>query len=862
MPKPFPSWILRILLAVLLGVGVFAAPPLEAGGRLVFSVLGPEQGFPTGMAICMAQDAEGFLWFGTENGLYRYEGGQARRFTVRDGLPSGYVQDLLATTDGSLWVSTLRGLVRFRAGRFEAAQFGDAAARAEPFLITLDGRGRCWAGNNRGLFVQGEGVHFDAAPLKPAWDLHAIAYGSSSGAIHLATSAGIKSIGSDGLVRTWSAADGLPAGALHLVAEDGQGRLWAGSGRSLRMLAKGGSRFVDRSAELGRSLSPNAAPYVDHDGSLWLPTQDGAVHVVDERFQALDRDRGLPFRWVRRILRDREGTAWIAGPSVARLLGGERVWNFALAKGGTGEIVWSILRGRDGRLRVGTDDGAARMEQSLLVRIPGTEGRRIKAMVEDAEGTLWLVSTIGPTLWLRSGERHAKPAPLGEFGSAAHVVARDSEGRIWIGHSRQGILRWDPAARRLVQEFGPDHAGVRALAGYEIQQDRHGRIWAGTSSGLRVRGTEGRWSGFTEKDGLRAQSVRGIAFQEDGTAWIHYQEPVGLTRVRLEDGRLQVLEHRTQREGLRSEAIYAVRVGADGRVWATSDQGLARLDPPLLLGRRDGMANEDCSIRALLVERDRVWVGTAGGLVRFDTGADPVTRPPPQAHLLQAAFGAERLEPPFAALEPVPYRDATAEFRFTAPEYRDEQDLRFQVRLVGLEPAWRDQESKVARWPLLPGGRYRFEVRAARGDGPFGAPAGLDFTVSPAWWNTGWAYALAVLALAAALRAFVRLRLASLARSKAQLELQVARRTEELQARNAELSSALGRVRQLSGLLPICAHCKKIRDDRGYWNQLEEYITEHSEAGFSHGICPDCIPLLYPELPVRPGAEAEGKAGP
>ncbi len=63
-----------------------------------------------------------------------------------------------------------------------------------------------------------------------------------------------------------------------------------------------------------------------------------------------------------------------------------------------------------------------------------------------------------------------------------------------------------------------------------------------------------------------------------------------------------------------------------------------------------------------------------------------------------------------------------------------------------------------------------------------------------------------------------------------------------------ELQKALGEVKQLSGILHICASCKKIRDDEGYWKQIEPYITSHSEAQFSHGICPECLKKLYPEL--------------
>lgn len=78
------------------------------------------------------------------------------------------------------------------------------------------------------------------------------------------------------------------------------------------------------------------------------------------------------------------------------------------------------------------------------------------------------------------------------------------------------------------------------------------------------------------------------------------------------------------------------------------------------------------------------------------------------------------------------------------------------------------------------------------------------------------------------------------------LQLALAQKNEELQAKNDELETALANVKTLSGLLPICANCKKIRDDSGYWHIVEEYIRSHSNANFSHGICPDCMKTLYP----------------
>jgi len=72
----------------------------------------------------------------------------------------------------------------------------------------------------------------------------------------------------------------------------------------------------------------------------------------------------------------------------------------------------------------------------------------------------------------------------------------------------------------------------------------------------------------------------------------------------------------------------------------------------------------------------------------------------------------------------------------------------------------------------------------------------------------------------------------------------------ELHRLNSELKKALAEVKQLRGILPICSSCKKIRDDEGYWRRIETYIKEHTDAEFSHGICPACAKKLFPEYPI------------
>jgi hypothetical protein len=80
-----------------------------------------------------------------------------------------------------------------------------------------------------------------------------------------------------------------------------------------------------------------------------------------------------------------------------------------------------------------------------------------------------------------------------------------------------------------------------------------------------------------------------------------------------------------------------------------------------------------------------------------------------------------------------------------------------------------------------------------------------------------------------------------------ELEELNAKLEDKVEERTRELKAAMSEIKQLSGMLPICSHCKKIRDDKGYWNHVEEYVSQHSEAVFSHGICPSCIQKIYPD---------------
>lgn len=91
----------------------------------------------------------------------------------------------------------------------------------------------------------------------------------------------------------------------------------------------------------------------------------------------------------------------------------------------------------------------------------------------------------------------------------------------------------------------------------------------------------------------------------------------------------------------------------------------------------------------------------------------------------------------------------------------------------------------------------------------------------------------------------------SLASDNELLEMRVKERTSELEKSVADLKKALAEINTLRGFIPICSNCKKIRDDEGYWQRIEEYIQDRSEAQFSHGLCPECAKQIYPKLNMK-----------
>jgi hypothetical protein len=253
----------------------------------------------------------------------------------------------------------------------------------------------------------------------------------------------------------------------------------------------------------------------------------------------------------------------------------------------------------------------------------------------------------------------------------------------------------------------------------------------------------------------------------------------------------------------------------------------------------DGLANRECSgsnPAGWKAPDGRLWFGTVGGVVSVDPARRRLNPHAPPVHV--EALHADGAPVPLSGEPALSPEVRQIEFQFTALSLFVPQRVRFRYKLDGYDPDWVDAgERRSAHYGRLPAGRYTFRVVACNNDEVWNDQgASLPLYRQPALVET-WAFRAGVLGLLALGAWSVhRLRVWQLQLRQAQLK--------------AEVEEAVARVRVLDGLLPICAWCKKIRDDKGYWNQLESYISGRSRAEFSHGICPDCMTTVRAGKPT------------
>ena len=531
-------------------------------------------------------------------------------WTTDHGLPSATVTAVRETRDGYVWLATYDGLARFDGTRFTVFTQADGLGNNGLRALCEDREGGLWIGTNGGGVVRlarGKFRRFtkaDGLPSDIVWSLHADV---RDGSIWMGTNGGGLARWREGrLERFDPKASGRTVAA---IAQAKDGTLWlATQADGLRRLAPDG-RFTKYTPDDGLPGGLVAGVAVGRDGAVWGATSAGLFLLREGRVAPLPP--GLePLRsgLLSSVVEDDRGTLWVGtnGAGLARFAEGKV--SFLGSRDGVGDAVYALHADRDGRLWVGTNGaGVSRLRDGRFTAYTAREGLSrdfAYATFEDRDGTVWIGSAGG--LDRLDGTAVVKASPPFAGPVAVRSIAQGPDGALWIGTYGAGVWRllegrWTGFSAR----DGLAHDTVRA-----VLADRSGRVWAATNGGLSA-WEGGTWRSFREGEGLPSHSLIGLAEDREGNLWIG-SDGAGLTR--FSDG---VFRTFTARDGLASDVILALRVDSGGTLWVATNGGLSRYEDGRFATFSSATGLPSDSVTQVVDDaRGNLWVGTSRGVSR------------------------------------------------------------------------------------------------------------------------------------------------------------------------------------------------------------------------------------------------------
>jgi len=798
-----------VLVLLLISVPV-AARVLPSGVR-PFRSYGTEAGLGNLAAMRLAQDAAGFLWVATQDGVYRYDANRFVRFGLDEGLPSSYVQNVQAAPDGSVWVNTYGGLARFDGRRFVAIPSSKSPINA----FSIDQQNNVWIATADGI-LRGDATHpFARVAGWPDGEATTIWCGRGSGESGVGSRSEVPGSGESGVGSRSEGSNAGLSGAVpassptpdsrpptpsvwsssrdHLglfangawtfwtnpaderidaIVVDRNHTVWARSAAHLWSKNEGDAAFHDETAALP-ATSTSGYLALDRRGNLWVPTDRGVAVHDENGWRVIGAADGLPIEWSRDVLEDREGSIWIASLGVHRMLGRGELTTYDRRAGLPNAVTWCFVWDREQHLLVGTDLGLARSTPAGWETVAGTAGHQIRSVVEETDGTLWAGGS--PAEVLRVG-RDGTVRKYAVAGRTVLKIVRDRDGALWVATRGGGLLRKGANEDRFAPIAVPN--GPTDETFRWITLDAAGRIWAAGEHGIACL-DGGVWRRYTTRDGLAHDHAAYIIQSASGDFWAAYFEPLGIVHFSIDANKaMHIVDHLDLRRGLATNKVFMIGEDARRRLWVGTGVGVDLVSNsakgPLIehLGMADGLSGDDVDAMAFLAGPDgEAFIGTSSGFSHYVPRAGAPGIQPPPVRITSSSVGAKH--------------DFSASF--AALTYLKQDLIEYQVRLLGLEEEWRPAVSREVRYAPLAPGQYRFETRARLRPGAWSAPAGVTFTIAPAWWQTSSAQVLALLAVAALIFLGHRMRVALLRRRNRELEALVAQRTSELADVNTRL---------------------------------------------------------------------------
>ncbi len=733
-----------------------------AGGK--FTAFTVKDGLPDDVVVApIVQDASGTVWFATDQGLSRIEGGKVRDCPGLKGFGSSQLHGILQDPRGTLWVGTSEGLARWDGGAFTLLGPPQGLCDKNVRTLCLDRQGNLW------IVTDGGVSRWDGRAVTCVCreDLDALSVKTSfldrEGALWIGTQKGLLRFASGHLERP-SAANGLPLDDITTFREDRHGQLWIGTlGGGLLRYSRGAfSRLSSEHGALGDQVE---VVFEDAEGSLWVGTDDAGLHLLkDGKFTVLGKPEGLSH-----------------------------------------DLVWGIIEDRGGAVWMGTDNGLNRLDPSGKItqfsKKDGLENTIVQSVAEDVSGDIW-VGTWGGGVYRMHGGR-AVPFPHQRDLSSDYVaeVFTDRGGALWIATNGQGLRRLKgDALTTLTTKEGLPHNKVRVFL-----QDREGRYWAGTNAGLCLVEDGAVKRVYGTKDGLPSKEVYDVFQDSSGTLWVGTVNG-GLSRF---DGAR--FTSYTSKEGLYSDSVFGIREDGNGNLWMTSNKGLFRVSKVQLAeidaGRRkvadcvsygvsDGMRSFECNGSTqpcTCRTRDgSLWFATTRGAVILRPGPVPLNPNPPPVAI--ESVEADGTSVDLGALPELRPGVKEVELRYSAPSLMWPQKIRFRYMLEGYQNDWVNLDrgrDRVASYTNLPSGRYTFRVTAANSDGVWNPTgASWSFAIRPHFYQAVWFYGLCLLLVVLAVAGAYVWRERHFERRRGELALLVQERTRELEEARLQAESS------------------------------------------------------------------------
>ncbi len=762
-------------------------------------------GTESNVVLAIAEGPDGAMWFGTRSGVVRLQDDRFRVFTKRQGLTDEVVRSLAVAPRGDVLVGTRHGgLDRISPdGRVTSLTTADGLAVNDVRAVLVEPDGTVWAGTSAGLSrVRGNAVE----PVP---------------------------IGRGGNERV-----------ILSLCRDRDGVIWAGTANGLWPVSPGARPSVGAQALPGRAVR---AVLQDPEGNLWAGTTEDLVRVNAQGMQSATAPYGLSHSHVRSLLVDREGSLWIGtdGGGLNRYRDASVVmWNWRVST--VTDSLMSVYQDASGAMWMGANCGGLVRRDSHGTRIfttkDGLAGECIRAIAGAPDGSLWASSTAGVSKLGRDGRVTRLTKADGLSGGDVMAIVVDRAGIVWLGTSGTGLDRYGVGKPvNLSTADGLPSDDVRALL-----EGRDGSLWIGTMGGGLARLREGRITVYGRREGLSSNYVLSLLEDPDGTLWIGTNGG-GLTRMR--DG---VFTRVTRADGLYDDLVFQILDDGEGNLWMGCNRGIFRVSRRevdelargtrkavtcLALSRPDGLRTDGVMGGAQpsgwRASDGRLWFATVDGVAIVDPSKLTRNTVPPQVNV--GPVRADGRVWPKGHDVTLPAGTGDIEIDYMAASFVAPSRMQFEYKLEGHDRDWVSVGTRrTAYFNNLGPGSYRLVVRASNSDGVWNRDgAALAFRVRPHVYETTTFFLAVATCVIGLVWGGFRLRLRQLRRHQQELAREVERATAEL--------------RVLKGLLPICASCKRIRDERGDWSQIESYIHAHSDANFTHDICPDCLQKLYPE---------------